>query len=266
MIREAVVLAAGIGSRLGSLGSGAKFALKIAGRPLIAYPVLSLASAGARRFVIVTRSETLGLLKDSLLGFVHGLDLEFCVNDDWARENGYSLLVASRCVRDDYFYLSMSDHIYSRVLPERLALEARRHPSALAIVAGDRDPPFVDLEEATLIKTFGGRVVAIGKGLHSWDFVDTGVFVIRKEVFKVASLLAKKAYRLGVSDVLQAAVRVGYEVRVADVTGIPWTEVDTVEDYVSVASGYKSHLPEMVSRGWSVHSFIPGGVGELERL
>lgn len=266
MIREAVILAAGIGSRLGSIGNGAKFTLTIAGRPLITYSIFSLASTGVRKFIIVTRSETLGLLENALLNVDHGLEIEFCVNDDWERENGYSLYVASKCVRDKYFYLSMSDHIYPKEIPERLALESKRHPDAVAIVAGDRDPVFVDVEEATLIKTFGGKIIAIGKGLHAWDFVDTGVFVMRREIFNIASLLAKKKYKIKLSEIIQTAARVGYEVRVADVTGIPWAEVDTVEDYVSIVSGYKAHLPEMVSKSWKVYPVITSNVRELERL
>ena len=266
MIREAVILAAGIGSRLGSLGKGAKFALTVANRPLITYPIFSLASAGAKRFIIVTRSETVKPIERALRGMDHILEYRFCINDEWERENGYSLFAASRCVRDERFFLSMSDHIYPREIPERLRLEARKHPSASIIVAGDREPLFVDVGEATLIEARGGRVVAIGKGLPSWSHVDTGVFVMKREVFTVASHLARRKYRLKLSEIVQAAAYMGLEVRVADVTGIPWTEVDTVDDYMSVVSGIKARLPQLVYESWHAYPSLATGLASVKRI
>ena len=250
-VGEAVVLAAGIGSRLGRIARGAKFAVKVAGRPLIQYPVLSLASAGVRRVVVVTRSAVLPLARMAMRGVQDVVDVRFCVNNEWYRENGYSLYVASRCVRSNVFYVSMSDHIYPAWVPRRLAEAAREYPDAVALVAGDREPRFVDVDEATRIRSRDGLVEAIGKGVSPWDYVDMGVFVMRREIFEVAARVAGRKATFGLSDVLMEAVSSGFEVRVVDVTGAPWVEVDTPSDYWSLVHGSKREVLSAAVESWS---------------
>jgi len=262
MIREGVVLAAGVGSRLSEIARGAKFALRIAGRPLIHYPILSLVSAGVDRIVIVTRGAALPVLRRLVERLDVSLEIEYCVNNRWRRENGYSLYVASRCVEAGEFYVSMSDHIYPSDVAYRLLEAASRHPDAVAIVAGDREPRYVNVEEATRIRARGVYVEAIGKGLYPWNYVDAGVFVMRREIFDVARRLAERRERFGLSDVISEAVRQGYRVAVADITGLPWAEVDTPEDYDSLVSGWKRELPRLVAESWGIGLAVGGGHGD----
>lgn len=247
-----MVLAAGIGSRIAGIARGAKFALRVAGRPLIHYPVLSLASAGVERVIIVTRGAALSVLRKLLEELEGVVEIEYCVNNKWRRENGYSLYVASKCLKDREFYVSMSDHVYPSGVARRLLEAAVEHRDAVAIVAGDREPRYVDVDEATRILADGVYVRSIGKRLEHWTHIDAGVFVMRREIFEVGRRLAVSRERFGISDLLNEAIGQGYRVVVADITGLPWAEVDTPEDYWSLAEGWKRELVGLVADSWSL--------------
>jgi len=252
VIREGVILAAGVGSRLGEIARGAKFAVNVAGRPLIHYPILSLASVGVKKIVVVTRGQLIPLLQRVLRGLGDVVSYEICVNNEWRRENGFSLLVSEKCLDGDSFLLSMSDHIYPSDLPVKVLLEYSKHSDSVAVVGGDRRPLYVDVEEATRIRAREGEVVKVGKRLSPWSHVDTGVFVMRREIFEAARLLALDKEAFGISDVINLAIRMGYRVRVADVTGIPWTEVDTVDDYLDVTGGRRRDVVFAAIESWQL--------------
>ena len=63
---------------------------------------------------------------------------------------------------------------------------ARRAPLA-ADEAGrllvDRAPRGLDLDDATKVRLGGDRITAIGKGIEPWDAIDTGCFVLTAAVF-----------------------------------------------------------------------------------
>jgi len=252
MVAEALVLAAGLSTRLGALARGAKFSVKVRSRPLISYPLTSLLLAGVEKIYIVVNPSGMERLEEVLasLGYVDVVNV--VVNEEPWRENGYSLLVGASQLAADSFFVSMSDHIYPIELPMRLREVAEMWKDAVIVVAGDRAPPYVDVEEATLIDAGGGlEVRRMGKSLRKWDFVDAGVFIMRREVVNVAREVASEKDVVKLSDVVNAAVERGLKAVVADITGIPWTEVDTPEDYFLVNRGPRSIVVEEVVKGWS---------------
>ena len=248
---DAIILAAGMGTRLEGLGDGAKFGIEVGSVPLIYYPLRSLVLAGVERVYVVVNPLNRSRLEEivATTGYEHLIRV--IVNEEPWRENGYSLLVGGRVVEEDVFLVSMSDHIYPARLPLRLLEVFEENEDATIIVAGDRSPSFIDVEEATLIDVGEGlEVERIGKGLEEWDFVDAGVFLMRKEVIRVAEDIARRRSVVKLSDILNEAVSKGLRVIVADITGVPWTEIDTVEDYLAVNHGWRKVVVEVVRSGW----------------
>jgi len=252
VIREAVVLAAGRSTRLGKLGRGAKFSLKVGDKPLIYYPMKSLFSAGVEVFHVVVNPYNKSLMERVIaeLGYEHVVNI--VVNEEPWRENGYSFLVGAANVEDEIFFLSMSDHIYSAKVPLAIIKTAIERPDADIIVAGDAAPRYVDVEEATLIYADESlNVKQIGKGLNYWNYVDAGVFAVKKRATSVAAEISQARDVVKLSDIINEAIARGLKVVVADITGQPWTEVDTVEDYLAVNEGWKRSMLGEVMNHWS---------------
>ncbi len=157
-VRRAIVLAAGLGSRLVTGEEIPKPLKPVAGVPLLVRILRTLEGAGIKQAVIVVgyRGEQLrrALLAEPSLS----LELLFVVNEAWDRgANGVSLICA-RDYLDEDCILSMADHLYSPQIVLRLQ-EAELHGAcALAV---DRDiPGCFDIDDATMARvatTLGAR-------------------------------------------------------------------------------------------------------------
>ncbi len=244
MIREAVILAGGISKRLqGYTGGRPKWMIEIHGRPLISYPIMVLRSIGVKRFVVVV-SEVWSQKMESIL---NALDIDFCIvrNDAVDRENGYSFLLSGKYVTSDSFFLSMSDHIYSTGLAKNLLIQ--RFKNIDILICGDKKPEYINIDEATKILTDNnGHVIKIGKNLRSYTYVDTGLFLIRKRLFKVAEMLSSEKFSFSFSDIINRAIKLNYVVKVAGITRGFWTEIDTVKDLMEALKGKRRRVVEFV--------------------
>ena len=166
MPQRALVLAAGEGRRLSPLGI--KPVLRILDLPLIAYPLRSLFMIGITEAVVVVNEANRGAIAEALRGVENIPELDFVLNPRPELGNGYSFVLGSG-VMSGSFLLSMADHIYPPGVAERVS--ATRAPS-LGI---DSDPAYVEVEEATKVKTQGHRVLAVSKDLDSWNGIDIGL-------------------------------------------------------------------------------------------
>ncbi|AEH23725.1 bifunctional L-myo-inositol-1-phosphate cytidylyltransferase/CDP-L-myo-inositol myo-inositolphosphotransferase [Pyrococcus yayanosii] len=208
---KAVILAAGLGTRMGEKPKGL---LKVAGREIIYRTMRILEELGVEEFVIVTNPR----YEPFYRAFVerNGFRAEIVINEHPERGNGYSLHLARGSV-DGRFVLLMSDHVYERAFLER----AIRGEGLIA----DRVGRFVDIDEATKVKVEGGRVKEIGKDLKEWDALDTGFFVLDASIFTVTEELAKEKDVVELKDVVKRA-----ELPVTYVDGLFWMDVDTPQD------------------------------------
>ncbi len=205
---KAVILAAGLGTRLGGVP---KPLIRVAGREII-LRTMRLLSPYVSEFIIVASlyAEKINeFLKDK------GFRYEIVKHDKPEKGNGYSLLMAKDLV-DGRFILVMGDHVYSEEFVER----AVRGEGVIA----DRNPQFVDVDEATKIKVEDGRVADIGKNLEVFDCVDTGFFVLDPTIFDVAEKLIDRQ-EIPLSEVVKEA-----RLPVTFVDGKLWMDVDTRED------------------------------------
>ena len=238
------MLAAGLGTRFAKVVPKLKLAVNVGELPLIHYPLTSLTLAGVDRVVIVVNEKTADTVRE-LVGSAptvvsDNVDVEIVVNEAPERGNGYSLLLALPYVNESRFIVSMADHIY----PPRLVRMVYEVPGSA--LGGDSRPKYVDVSESTKIHAEGGKVVKVGKGLEPYEFVDVGVHVLEKELnYRKCSI--EDVVEL--SSLLECLARESV-IKVADVTGVPWTEVDTYEDYLEVTSGARRAVIEEVLNEW----------------
>ena len=223
MIRTAVILAAGRGSRLGSETS--KPLAQVGGVSLIGRVLQGLRQVGVREVVVV-----LGYEADRVRAAVAGglgadLSVTFVINDSWRRSNGLSLLAARHCV-DGPFLLLMSDHLVEPAIFESIAqAPLDRHAGVLAI---DRAAELVfDLDDATKVLLDGDRIDRIGKELTRYNAVDTGVFALQPRIFDELQLAAdQNGGDCSLSQGIERLCRAGL-MGWRDVTGLAWLDVDT---------------------------------------
>jgi choline kinase len=220
---RAVLLAAGLGSRLGHLSSGApKPLVPVAGRPLVSYTLDSLRDAGVREVVVVTGyRET--QLRDSLRA-LSPLALRFETNREFRSGAARSLAAARRACGNDPFLLVMSDHLLEHELVATLAATL---PGSGAVVAADATPRSREFtEEATRLLVEDGFVREIGKMIPEFTHLDAGAFHCSDRVWDALDAVPTDS---NLSDVFTVMAAEGLLLP-ADVTGSFWYDVDTPED------------------------------------
>lgn len=241
-LREAVVLAAGLGTRLKPISKLPKFAFKLAGNPLIHYPVLSLKSIGVKNFTFVVARGYEKLLLDTVSSLLKSSNFHVIPNPAPELGNGYSLLLTEGYT-ESVFYVSMCDHIYPRRTLEILSENYK--PKLDVLIGGDSTPRYVDVKEATKIYcNKSGEVLKIDKNLKEYTYVDIGLFIMKTSIYKVKNYI-REAGKIPLSSLLNTAIKVGLKIRVVDVKGNTWTDIDTPEDVKEVLGGAKSKVLEV---------------------
>lgn len=220
----AIILAAGLGSRLGAASSGLPKALvPVLGKPLLGYALEALAAAGVREAVVVLghRGAEVQAAIDRLP--CDGLRVRTVSNPDYRLRNGSSLAAAQDAVAGRPFLLLMADHLLSAEAVGRML--AAEYAFAIGI---DRGPlPRSRLADATRVRLGAdGLVAAFGKRLRRWDAIDAGIFRCRAEVFSAIAALGIDSEISAIMTSV-AAVQPFHPV---DLSGAFWLDVDTPAD------------------------------------
>jgi len=230
--KTAVVLAAGLGTRMGGKPKGL---VKVAGREILYRTIYFLQKSGVDKFVIVTNERYAGLYREFIEK--HGFNAELVINPEPEKGNGHSLHLARNYV-SGRFVLVMSDHVYG----EEFVAEAVKGNGLIA----DRRPRWADVGEATKVKVRDGRVERIGKGIRDWDAVDTGFFVLDEGIFEVtAELEGERNGDYSLSEVVKRA-----RLPVTFVDGLPWTDVDTPFDVKRARKMLVKSAPKGIGDGF----------------
>jgi 1L-myo-inositol 1-phosphate cytidylyltransferase len=225
-VRKAVILMAGMGSRLRVPGQPdvPKPLTPILGKALIAYNLEALKSVGIETVYAVVGFEeeivrigTRPLVPD-------GLNLEFVHNDEWRKQNGVSVLAAAGAVSGS-FLLCMSDHLYDCSILEMLT---RREQTRAVELAVDRKIESIfDLDDAMKVVTEKDRVIRLGKKLTQFDAIDTGMFLCSPTIFHYLER-AKKNGDCSLAEGVQLAAN-DAQVTAVDIGSAWWQDVDTPE-------------------------------------
>ncbi|HST30512.1 MAG TPA: NTP transferase domain-containing protein [Chthoniobacterales bacterium] len=223
MIKDAVILMAGIGSRLRETKKDVpKPLIQIAGRAVCSYTIDALERAGIETVHVIT-----GYNSDLLVAGLEqlipaGMTLHPIHNPEWQKQNGVSVLAAKPHLRSP-FLLTMGDHLFG---PRIVDLVIKGADSSVLNVAVDRKLDAVfDLDDAMKLKTSGDWVISIGKDLKDYDAIDTGLFVCPAEFFEYLEQ-AKRADDCSLADGVRTMVADG-KVRAIDIGNAWWQDIDT---------------------------------------
>src|SRR5262249_26454856 len=148
MIQQTVILAAGIGTRLGGLG-GPKPLMTIGGLPLIAHALAHAEQSGCKEALIVIGHEG-SRVRQAVEALDTTLTVQFVHNPDPTTPNGHSLLAAEHQTRDRFF-LQMVDHLFGQPVLKRLS-NRPLEPDTRGRVLVDRAPVNLDLSDATKVR------------------------------------------------------------------------------------------------------------------
>ncbi len=221
-INDAVILMAGVGSRLG--GGIEKPLVPIAGRPLVSYIFDALEKVGVRTVHTVLGATGERLAADLRRLLPEGMRLNPILNPNWKKQNGISVLCAATHLRQPFF-LTMGDHLFEVAILEALLAESDHVGVSLAV---DRKIESIfDLDDATKVKTAGTRITGIGKTLSEYDAIDTGVFLCAPTVFDYLNR-ARREGDCSLSDGMRLMATAG-KARAIDIGDAWWQDVDTPE-------------------------------------
>jgi choline kinase len=230
-ITEGVIVAAGIGSRLQSLAAGAagtapliKPLQMVAGRPLLRRILDRAFEAGLTRIVVVVGFQAEALTAEIRRWEPLAGTVDFAFNPDYLLSNGISLLCGARRCRGD-FALLMSDHLFE--CRNLQSLLARGLAADKAVLAVDRKISAVfDLDDATKVCLQHDRIVEIGKRLPAYDAVDTGLFLLSRDIVAGLETLVKDKGDASISAAMHSFIA-QRTMAAFDIGDGLWQDVDT---------------------------------------
>ncbi len=221
----ALILAAGLGSRLQPQTKTPKPLTRVLGLTLAERVVCTLLDAGIRRFLV-----TLGYEAETVGGHLsdiarrRGVTIDFVEAKDWERGNGASALAAKGHTGEAPFFLVMIDHLFDPGIALALADDPPAPGEMCLAVDRDKDGIF-DLDDVTRVKIDDGHIKEIDKTLDDWDAGDTGVMLCTSGLFEGLERAAI-SNKHGLSDGLRELAGEG-RAKTVDVTGMSWLDVDT---------------------------------------
>jgi choline kinase len=222
---QTVVLAAGVGARLGREAGVPKPLVTVGGVPLIAHALRHAAASGCDEAVVVIGFEG-ARVRAAVEAIESPLRIRFVETADPSAPNGHSLLAAEPLAAPRFF-LQMVDHMFEGAVLSRLVASPWSDGEAGRVLV-DRAPDGLDLADATKVRVEGSRVVAIGKAVVPWDAIDAGCFALTHEVFPALRAVADTGARTVSSAMRQLVERAA--LFAVDVEGVRWVDVDTPGD------------------------------------
>lgn len=200
---KCLIIAAGQGTRLKSKGE-IKPLVALLGVPLIERVIRSAMEGGADEFVIIT-----GYKGEQVSNFCQPLakrlsiEIMLIQNNDWQKENGFSVLKA-RDILTEPFLLLMSDHLFDPTIIRSLQEQPLNDGEVLLAVDTDKNNPLIDLEDVTKVHISEGNIVNIGKTIDDFNAFDTGIFLCTPAIF----VALQHACDIHNDTTLSAAIRV----------------------------------------------------------
>ena len=155
------------------------------------------------------------------------------------------MYAARSFVRREPFVVCMGDHAISAALVDRL-MAGSWDGCVLCVDAAAWHPS--QINDATRVWLDDrGYVGQIGKELTVWNAIDTGVFQMTRDVFPaVEHLMHRRGHEVTITEVVRLMGERGRPFATCDVSGAFWADVDTPEDYESVAGLLREKYGERV--------------------
>jgi len=247
----AVILAAGIGSRLSPLtDKSAKSLLSVGGSVILERMIRNCLSCGISQFVLVLGHRE-GEIKQYVDKTFRGIRVTYVINDRYRDTNtGYSLMLASAAVGNAEFIKFDADVVFDTKILR--ALVDSDFPNVLCI---DRDIALAE-EEVKVIADDQMRVREIGKSVDPATAVGESIGIEKISAVtgpllfaELKSMMKSPAYAQEYYEAAYARlVDKGIPFHALDITGMKWTEIDTVEDFAAANAMFGTPVMT-VSRG-----------------
>lgn len=219
----AVILAAGLGSRLGATTlNRPKGFLELGRRPIIEESLDRLRASGIERVIVVTghRGEFYETLAAASAGFVATVP-----NPVYAESGSMYSLYCARELLSDGFLLLESDLIYER----RALTELMEHPAESCILLSG----FTHSGDEVYVETEGYHLLRMSKDRSQLDTITgelVGITKISPKLFGVMTSLAEKAFEadLRYDYETDCLVEAGHEIPIHChlVPDLAWAEID----------------------------------------
>ncbi len=239
MVKQAVIIAAGAGSRLNGHSHLPKPLVAVAGVGLLKRTILTAERAGIERVVIVT-----GHRSDEIREAIAGdsqikTRIDWVFNADWERGNGLSVLAARPLVGDEPFILTMSDHLLDPgvfVVMQNTTLAA----GECSLGVDRRVDDIFDVDDATKVRVSADQVEEIGKTLTDFNAIDTGVFSCSSTLFDALEAAVARGEESLSAGIQELAVQ--GRMRTTDIGDLFWLDVDTPESHIHAENALIANL------------------------
>jgi histidinol-phosphate/aromatic aminotransferase/cobyric acid decarboxylase-like protein/choline kinase len=235
---QALILAAGIGRRLGHLTNDrTKAMVEVHGRTLLDRSLEALVAHGVDRIVIVVGYHAQGV-RDAVGDDYRGTPVTYVENVDYATTNNiHSLYLAANELAKDDTLLLESDLIYEPRIIERLLA----HPSP-NVVAVEAYQPWMDGTMVTLgadhvIEAFVPTHLVDGQAMDQY-FKTVNIYKLSQDFIENRYLPFLEAYvrSVGADEYYEQVLRVIAGLDNHGLVGMPvegerWYEIDDMQDY-----------------------------------
>lgn len=230
MVKQALIIAAGTGSRLQKDLNDPNFSKpleKILGLSIIKRAILNLAREGIKDIHIVTGHNN-ELLENALKNEDFNnqkINLNFIYNKEYLKPNGLSVLAAKNHIKEK-FVLLMSDHVFDyRALP--ILLDANQNEEDSYLMVDHKVNAIFDIDDATKVVIEKSLITEIGKDLTSYSAIDTGIFLLSPKIFDaLTDSIGEGNYSLsgGIKKLSDQKL-----MHAVDIKNFYWQDIDTKE-------------------------------------
>jgi choline kinase len=230
-IRTAVLLVAGIGSRLRPLTDGIPKALVSLGRESILQRLIrQLQECGVVRFVLAT-----GYCEEAVREAVLplGVSVEYCRNSDYAdTQNSVSFACCADAVRDEPIIKLDGDLVLDvEILRRVLSGSSQMLVAVDSSRELDQEAMKAEVDDNGLIRRFGKSIPAAAASAESIGVEVLDVTSNHTVMQRIGSLIAQGVTNRYYEDVYSELIQDSkLTAKALDVAGLRWTEVDTLED------------------------------------
>jgi len=247
--RQAIILAAGLGSRLQHLTQALPKALiPFAGKPLLAYALdfaRQVVGPAGRRIVVS------GFCADQVERFVRSYapDATVVFNPDYRKANLLSVRTGLNAVQDGFLLMNV-DHVYPFAFANRFATASGR-----VVLAVDRDRP-LGSDDMKVACDELGAVRRMSKQMDVWDCGYIGMTRVddaAAQAYRTAmeAVLTNRPDTAVAEDVIAALHEMNDPASICDLSGLGWIEIDNCDE-LAAAEQRLAKDPDLLHRGWQL--------------